>query len=48
MNYSPLLDMVTIYGNHIWVCLKIVNAPKPNGFADPYPVLTNLYINWEY
>ena len=21
----------------IWVCLKIVGAPKPNGFADHYP-----------
>ena len=22
----------------IWVCLKIVSTPKPNGFADHYPV----------
>ena len=21
----------------IWVCLKMVSTPKPNGFADHYP-----------
>ena len=23
--------------DHIWVCLKMVSTPKPNGFADHYP-----------
>ena len=22
---------------HIWVCLKMLCTPKPNGFADHYP-----------
>ena len=30
-----------------WVCLKIGNTPKPNGFADHYPVFKWLF-HWEY
>ena len=30
-----------------WVCLKIGNTPKPNGFADHYPVFKLLF-HWEY
>ena len=26
-----------LIGEYIWVCLKIVYYPKPNGFADHYP-----------
>ena len=26
--------------NTIWVCLKMVSIPKPNGFADHYPILS--------
>ena len=25
----------------IWVCLKMLCIPKPNGFADHYPVMKN-------
>ena len=31
----------------IWVCLKIEKTPKPNGFADHYPVFKWLFV-WEY
>ena len=31
----------------IWVCLKMVSTPKPNGFADHYPVFKWLF-HWEY
>ena len=31
----------------IWVCLKIVSTPKPNGFADHYPYEKWLF-HWEY
>ena len=31
----------------IWVCLKIGKTPKPNGFADHYPVFKWLF-HWEY
>ena len=31
----------------LWVCLKMLCTPKPNGFADHYPVFKWLY-NWEY
>ena len=30
-----------------WVCLKMVSTPKPNGFADHYPVFKWLF-HWEY
>ena len=30
-----------------WVCLKIGNTPKANGFADHYPVFKWLF-HWEY
>ena len=36
--------------NHIddiWVCLKMVSTPKPNGFADHYPYEKWLF-HWEY
>ena len=26
-----------------WVCLKMLCTPKPNGFADHYPVIKNGY-----
>ena len=33
----------------IWVCLKMSCTPKPNGFADHYPILSLLNgYNWEY
>ena len=32
---------------YIWVCLKIGNTPKPNGFADHYPYEKWLF-HWEY
>ena len=32
---------------YIWVCLKIEKTPKPNGFADHYPVFKWLF-HWEY
>ena len=28
----------------MWVCLKMVSTPKPNGFADHYPVFKWLAI----
>ena len=31
----------------IWVCLKMLCTPKPNGFADHYPVFKWLF-HWEY
>ena len=31
----------------IWVCLKMVSTPKPNGFADHYPEFKWLF-HWEY
>ena len=31
----------------MWVCLKMVSTPKPNGFADHYPVFKWLF-HWEY
>ena len=31
----------------IWVCLKMVSTPNPNGFADHYPVFEWLF-HWEY
>ena len=31
----------------IWVCLKIGNTPRPNGFADHYPYEKWLF-HWEY
>ena len=31
----------------IWVCLKMVSTPKPNGFADHYPYEKWLF-HWEY
>ena len=34
-------------GPWIWVCLKMVSTPKPNGFADHYPVFKWLF-HWEY
>ena len=30
-----------------WVCLKIGNTPKPNGFHDHYPIFKWLF-HWEY
>ena len=30
----------------IWVCLKMVSTPKPNGFADHSPVFKWLF-HWE-
>ena len=38
--YGPLF-------NTIWVCLKMVSTPTPNGFADHYPVFKWLF-HWEY
>ena len=32
---------------HMWVCLKMVSTPKPNGFADHYPNQKWLF-HWEY
>ena len=31
----------------IWVCLKMLCTPKPNGFADHYPYEKCLF-HWEY
>ena len=31
----------------MWVCLKMLCTPKPNGFADHYPYETWLF-HWEY
>ena len=31
----------------IWVCLKMLCTPKPNGFADHYPY-EKLLFHWEY
>ena len=33
--------------NIIWVCLKMLCSPKPNGFADHYPYEKWLF-HWEY
>ena len=33
--------------SHIWVCLKTLCTPKPNGFADHYPYEKWLF-HWEY
>ena len=38
---------VGIPNSWIWVCLKIGKTPKPNGFADHYPVFKWLF-HWEY
>ena len=32
---------------NIWVCPKMSCTPKPNGFADHYPVFKWLF-HWEY
>ena len=32
---------------NIWVCLKMLCTPTPNGFADHYPVFKWLF-HWEY
>ena len=32
---------------NLWVCLKMLGTPKPNGFADHYPNKTWLF-HWEY
>ena len=34
-------------GIHMWVCLKMLCTPKPNGFADHYPY-EKLLFHWEY
>ena len=31
----------------IWVCLKMLCTPKPNGFADHDPVFKRLF-HWAY
>ena len=31
----------------IWVCLKMLCTPKPNGFVDHYPYIQWLF-HWEY
>ena len=36
-----IINNIYIY---IWVCLKMVSTPKPNGFADHYPVFKWLAI----
>ena len=36
-----------MHENSIWVCLKMLFTPKPNGFADHYPVFKWLF-HWEY
>ena len=36
-----------VHSFSIWVCLKIGNTPKPNGFADHYPYEKWLF-HWEY
>ena len=33
--------------SNIWVCLKMLCTPKPNGFADHYPYEKWLF-HWEY
>ena len=40
-------DEKTMECSLIWVCLKMVSTPKPNGFADPYPNEKWLF-HWEY
>ena len=30
-------DILRTISHAIWVCLKMVSTPKPNGFADHYP-----------
>ena len=40
LRFKPKSNMPVSYGElppTIWVCLKIGNTPKPNGFADHYP-----------
>ena len=44
-NYIPPKDPRMNY--MIWVCLKMSCTPKPNGFADHYPVFKWLF-HWEY
>ena len=46
---KPSLSLVKfpILMGNIWVCLKMVSTPKPNGFADHYPVFKWLF-HWEY
>ena len=29
--------IIATKSQNIWVCLKMVSTPKPNGFADHYP-----------
>ena len=42
-----LSELVIIYPDQIWLCLKIVYPIVPNGFADHYPVFKWLF-HWEY
>ena len=35
---SEKLRRIWSHKINIWVCLKMVSTPKPNGFADHYPV----------
>ena len=51
-NSVPLNPMVNDHTHYniiliiIWMCLKIGNTPKPNGFADHYPYEKWLFL-WE-
>ena len=35
--YGTMPNMPSILPSAIWVCLKMLCTPKPNGFADHYP-----------
>ena len=45
MNLQP--DFMGISRANIWVCLKMLCTPKPNGFANHYPYEKWLF-HWEY
>ena len=45
---SPTVEVWAFVESRLfWVCLKMVSTPKPNGFADHYPVFKLLF-HWEY
>ena len=46
-SFGPRLRNLCESYDITWVCLKIGNTPKPNGFADHYPVSKWLF-HWEY
>jgi hypothetical protein len=46
-NVQNSVNVGTILGFLIRVCLEIEKSPKPNGFADHYPK-NKWLVHWEY